>query len=74
MRYIKILPEQVQPGDVYKFSPVDGGQPVYHTVVEICDRLVGIETTYKGIPATMYTNRYSEQVRFGRLINDDNNS
>lgn len=67
-----ISPAEVQPGDIQKFTPVDG-EPVYRKVVEVKGEFVAVEMPYKGIPTMMYTARSGPQIKYGRPANANSN-
>jgi len=67
-QYIIIPPDDVRPGDIYKFTPLGGGRPHYHRVVAVCGAFVEIETSHNGVKTTTYTPKSHPQVTFGRRI------
>ncbi len=68
-----VPPADVQPGDIQKFTPAGGGEPVYRKVVEVKGDYVAIEMPYKGIPTIMYVARSGPQIRYGRPANANSN-
>ncbi len=65
--YLIVSPDQVQPGDIYKFIPANGAEPLYATVLSVHHNLVQVQ---RGSATPVFTPIAPPmgQVIFGRKI------
>lgn len=68
--YTIISPDQVQPGDLYKFTPTGGAAPIFAQVLAVLQdqNLVQVAPTHGGNVAWTYIQPPVGQVAFGRVI------
>lgn len=69
--YRTVPPDQVQPGDLYKFTPAGAGPPLYAQVLDVlaASNLVQIGGLNGGDPAWTYIRPPAGHVVFGRQTN-----